>query len=255
MTELILEEIVFKKTKLNETISLILLEQKFKQHMISEGFVDIINYGVTTRAVDKYFGGKKQLEELVKKEMMKKYGKTDITKLDPKEIENEITQKANSAAKKLASQEFINGVFTLLRDGLLNGLINAFINSIISFIFTLDPREVVKSFIKGFILGVLVEFLFKIIGVVYNEVKKRVLKDPYATPSRGETLALVLITIVVFTTTYGMFLGASTNAIIAMVMINILLSMFLTVLLNIGKVAEMVISIFSKKQDISDVSK
>lgn len=255
MNELILEEIVFKKTKLNESISLILFESKLKQKLVSEGFVDIINYGVTTRAVDKYFGGKKKLEELVRAEMLKKYGKSDISKLDPKEIENEIVKKANSAANKLASQEFINGVFTLLRDGLLNGLINAFVNSLITLVFTFNPAKVIESFLRGFVLGVIVEFLFKIIGVVYNEVKKRVLRDPYATPSRGETLALVLITIVVFTTTYGMFLGASANTIIIMVLMNIILSMLLTVLLNVGKVAEMVISIFSKKEEVQNVSK
>jgi hypothetical protein len=248
MTELILENYNCKKTKLSEVTSILVAECNLRNQLFKEGVVDFFNYGVTTRAVDKYFGGAKKLEELVKSQIMKKYGSVDIKSIDPKELEDEIVKKANSAAKKLASKEFISGVLAMFRDGLLNGLINAFVNSILTFFLTLNIQKALESFVRGFIVGIIIEFLFKIIGVVYNEVKKRVLKDPYATPSRGEILALTLLTLVLFTTSYGMYMGASANVIIAMILINIVLSMFLTVLLNVGKISEMIISKFSKQE-------
>lgn len=68
MNELVLEQTIFKKTKLTNAI---INEINFKNKIIEEGFADILNYGVSTRAVDLQFGGKEKLEEYVKQELLK----------------------------------------------------------------------------------------------------------------------------------------------------------------------------------------
>lgn len=240
MLELTLEEVLFKQKPLVESIRCVLRESAW----------DYINYGVTQRAIDSYFGGGKKLSELVKEEMLKKYGKTDISKLDPNELANEIRKKADSAAGKLMKSEFFSGLKKILADGLLNGILNAFVNSLLTLVLTLNPEEAIKNFFRGFVVGVLVEFLFKGFKVIYNEFKKRILKDPYAQPSTGETLVIILLTIVTFTTAIGLYAGQGPEYIIISILINIFLTTIMTILLNIKAISEKLTSYFNSPDSV-----
>ena len=226
---MISEQVIFKKTNLANAI---INEINFKNKIIEEGYADIFNYGVSTRAVDLQFGGKEKLEEYVKQELLKKYKHTDISKLDPKEIQKEINSKINSAANKLASKEFIDGIKSLLVSGLINGIINSVYNALIALTLSLNIKEAISALLRGFVTGVLVEFLFKAISIVYNEFKKRILKNPYAKPTPGEIIVLSLLTITTFTTGLGLLYGDSATSIATMIALNIFASLLITALLN-----------------------
>lgn len=239
-------ELLFKKNVLSEQVSILLAESKTKQFIVEEGFADFFNYGVTIRAIDKYFGGEDNLENLVKKELMKKHGTKDITKIDPLEIQKEIKHKADKVSGELASKEFVDGVRHVLVSGLINGIVNAAFRSLITLVITLSPAEAIKAMISGFIRGVLIEFLFQSIAKVYNEVKKRVLKDPYATPTPGEIIVLSILTISAWITVIGLSVGAGPGIIIANILISLFLSAMLTVLLNITNIGQKMYNFFNR---------
>ncbi len=230
-----MSELVFKRTVLNESISTLIRETECRRYIINEGFVDFFNYGVTVRAVDSIFGGRKKLEDMVMSEFKKRYKTLDITKIDPKEIEREIELKADSAAKKLAKQEFIDGVKLIFKEGLMNGVYNAFFNAMLHLPF--NPNKTVDYLISGFINGVLVKFLFDGFKVLYNEVKKRIYKDPYATPSKSEVIVLMILTMVFYTTGYMLFISGGTataGQITIAIILNILVSILMSILITIG---------------------
>ena len=238
---------MIQKTKLSTSVSALIVETECRKYIIEEGFVDFFNYGVTTRAVDSVFGGKQKLEKLVKEELKKKYKTIDISKLNPEEIKKEVEEKADSAARKLASQEFINGVNLILKEGLLNGIINSMVNGLLTLALTFDPKKAIESMIHGFITGVLVKFLYHGFRVVYQEVKKRIYKDPYATPTTGEMIVISILTIATFTAAYALFItgGAATAGQIAMaIVVNLLFSFILTAVMSLAAV-----KLISKKEN------
>ena len=242
---------MIQKTKLSTSVSTLIAETECRKYVIEEGFVDFFNYGVTTRAVDSVFGGKKKLEKLVKEELLKKYKTIDISKLDPEEIKKEVEEKADSAARKLASQEFINGVKSILVSGLLNGIMNSMINGLLTLVLTFDPKKAIESMIRGFITGVLIEFLYQGFRVVYQEVKKRIYKDPYATPTTGEMIVIFLLTIAIFTGAYVYIMtgGTATAAQIGMaIVMNILFSLIMTAVISLAMFALM-----PKKEEVQNV--
>ncbi len=216
---------------LQECIEISLAESRFRTYLINEGLWDFINYGVTERAVDKFFGGSEKLKLQVQNELKKQ----STGKVDPDLLKNEIIEKSNSAANKLMSQEFLLGLKNMLAEGLLNGIINAFVNSVTTLVLTLNPKSAIESLLKGFVTGILIKFLLRAIELVYNEFKKRILKDPYAEPSIGEMIVITLLTIATFTAGYGAYLGYGAPAIVITIVINVCLSAIATVVFNFSK--------------------
>ncbi len=220
-------------------INLLVAESNCRYYLVEEGVWDYINYGVTDRAIDSVFGGKKKLETLVKNELKSKY--KSIDNIDSKEIEKEIKYKSDSVATQLMKKEFLIGLKGILLDGLINGLVNACVNSIITFITTLNVKKTIENLISGFIVGVIVKFVYKAIELVYNEFKKRILQDPYAEPNFAEKIALSLLTISTFSASVALYAGIGVQGTLTILLINLILNIVITIVFNFSRIKQLLI--------------
>jgi hypothetical protein len=204
---------------------------------VEESFWDYINYGVSTRAIDMFFGSRKKLEQTVKSQLKEKYGITTDGEFDKKvpleKFKKEVDTKINKLAAKMQLLELKFFLIDVVIKGAFNAVINGIVNAIISLVINMSITEALGAFFRGFIIGYLLKIFMIVLTLVYVQVKMRFKKDPYATISFVEGILISLVILGAMTASMLALAGQLTIvAFLVAFIVNIVLSILISLLFS-----------------------